>query len=70
VPALDVGAAVIHVPARYQRNEQKTIKTKLNPKLFRAQEFKRVQKTQNECDRNRAKIIIKTRCGKENLLRH
>jgi len=31
VPALDAGAAVFHVPARYERNMKKTIKTKLNP---------------------------------------
>ena len=43
LPALDAGAAAIHVPARYEWDMEKAIEPTSNPRFFKAQGFKGLQ---------------------------
>ena len=43
LPALDAGAAAIHVPAHYEWDMEKAIEPTSNPRFFKAQGFKGVQ---------------------------
>ena len=42
VPALDAGAAAIHIPARYEWAMEKAVEPTSHPRFFKAREFKNV----------------------------
>ena len=43
IPALDAGAAAIHIPARYEWDVEKAVEPTSNPRLFKAFGFKNVK---------------------------
>ena len=43
IPALDAGAAAIHIPARYEWDIEKAVEPTSHARFFKAHEFKNVR---------------------------